>query len=201
VKLVKCIGISGTPGTGKSSVARELSLRLQIPLIELSTYVMENNLYVYYDELRNSYIIDEDKVRERLVEIYKKEGALIIVGHYLEILPRELFELVFILRRDPYELINILKLRGWSDHKVAENIEAELLSICTLNAIEELGEDIIVEVDTTSKEVSAVVDEVIDIIFGVKSVYHGLRIDWLSSISEKKLSNILTYIERYRVYQ
>lgn len=198
---MKCIGISGTPGTGKSSVARELSLRLQVPLIELSNYVIENNLYVYYDELRNSYVVDEDKVRERLIELYKKEGALIIVGHYLEILPRELFELVLILRRDPYDLINILKLRSWPDHKVAENIEAELLSICTLNAIEELGEDIVVEVDTTSKDVSAVVDEVIDIIFGAKPVYHGLRIDWLSIIPEKKLSNILSYIERYRVYQ
>lgn len=196
---MRCIGISGTPGTGKSSVAKELSLRLQIPVIELSSFVIENNLYVYYDEVRRSYVIDEDKVREKIVKLYEKEGTLIIVGHYLEILPRELFELVFVLRRDPYELINILKLRGWPDHKVAENIEAELLSVCTLNALEELGEDIVVEVDTTSKEVSVLVDEIMDILFGVKPVYYGLRIDWLSIIPENRLSAILSYIEKYRI--
>ncbi|MEM3980503.1 MAG: adenylate kinase family protein [Ignisphaera sp.] len=196
---MRCIGISGTPGTGKSSVAKELSLRLQAPVVELSNYVMENNLYVYYDEIRKSYVIDEDKVKERIVRLHEKEGTLIIVGHYLEILPREIFELVFVLRRNPHELINILKFRGWPDHKVAENVEAELLSVCTLNVLEELGEDIVVEVDTTSKEVSAVVDEIIDILFGAKPIYYGLRIDWLSMIPEDKLSAILSYIEKYRV--
>lgn len=197
---MKCIGISGTPGTGKSSIARELSLELQIPFIELNSYVMENKLYLYYDEMRDSYVIDEDRIRNNIARLYEKSGTLIIVGHYIEVLPREIFELVIVLRRDPYELINVLKQRGWPDHKVAENIEAELLSICTINAIEELGEDIVVEVNATSREIREVVAEIVDILYGSKSIYHGLRIDWLTLLSEEKLNAVLNYIEMYRRY-
>jgi len=197
---LKCIGISGTPGTGKSSVARELSKELQIPVIELSEFVVNNNLYLYYDAIRNSYVVDEEKLRNSIAKLYRERGAFIIVGHYVEILERDLYELVIVLRRNPIELLNILKTRRWPDSKVAENVEAELLSVCTFNAIEELGEDLVVEVDVTSKNVSEVVNEIMDILLGLKSVYLGHRIDWLSLVPEKDLEAILSYIEKYRLY-
>jgi adenylate kinase len=197
---LKCIGISGTPGTGKSSVARELSKELQIPVIELSEFVVNNNLYLYYDAIRNSYVVDEEKVRNSMAKLYRERGAFIIVGHYVEILERDLYELVIVLRRNPIELLNILKTRRWPDSKVAENVEAELLSVCTFNAIEELGEDLVVEVDVTSKNVSEVVNEIMDILLGLKSVYLGHRIDWPSLVPEKDLEAILSYIEKYRLY-
>jgi adenylate kinase len=197
---LKCIGISGTPGTGKSSVAKELSKELQIPVIELSEFVVNNNLYLYYDAIRNSYVVDEEKVRNSIAKLYRERGAFIIVGHYVEILERDLYELVIVLRRNPIELLNILKTRRWPDSKVAENVEAELLSVCTFNAIEELGEDLVVEVDVTSKNVSEVVNEIMDILLGLKSVYLGHRIDWLSLVPEKDLEAILSYIEKYRLY-
>jgi adenylate kinase len=197
---LKCIGISGTPGTGKSSVARELSKELQIPVIELSEFVVNNNLYLYYDAIRNSYVVDEEKLRNSMAKLYRERGAFIIVGHYVEILERDLYELVIVLRRNPIELLNILKTRRWPDSKVAENVEAELLSVCTFNAIEELGEDLVVEVDVTSKNVSEVVNEIMDILLGLKSVYLGHRIDWLSLVPEKDLEAILSYIEKYRLY-
>lgn len=197
---MKCIGISGTPGTGKSSVARELSKELQIPVIELSEFVVNNNLYLYYDAIRNSYVVDEEKLRNSMAKLYRERGAFIIVGHYVEILERDLYELVIVLRRNPIELLNILKTRRWPDSKVAENVEAELLSVCTFNAIEELSEDLVVEVDVTSKNVSEVVNEIMDILLGLKSVYLGHRIDWLSLVPEKDLEAILSYIEKYRLY-
>jgi adenylate kinase len=197
---LKCIGISGTPGTGKSSVARELSKELQIPVIELSEFVVNNNLYLYYDAIRNSYVVDEEKLRNSMAKLYRERGAFIIVGHYVEILERDLYELVIVLRRNPIELLNILKTRRWPDSKVAENVEAELLSVCTFNAIEELSEDLVVEVDVTSKNVSEVVNEIMDILLGLKSVYLGHRIDWLSLVPEKDLEAILSYIEKYRLY-
>lgn len=192
---MKCIGISGTPGTGKTSVAKELSYKLQIPYLDLNSYVLENKLYIYYDRLRDSYVIDEDKIRDRISDIYREQGPLIIASHYIEVLPKDLFELVIILRRDPNELINVLKQRGWPDYKIAENVEAELLSICTLNAVEELGEEIVVEIDATSKAVADVANEIIDVLYGLKPVYHGFRIDWISTLTEEKLDEILKYIE------
>uniref|UniRef100_A0A7C2VI88 Putative adenylate kinase n=1 Tax=Ignisphaera aggregans TaxID=334771 RepID=A0A7C2VI88_9CREN len=166
---MKCVGISGTPGTGKTSVGKHLSAKMGIPMIELGNYVIENKLYLYFDELRNSYVIDEDKVRNSVRRLFEDIGPLIVISHYVEVLPRDILELVVVLRRDPYELISVLNARGWRTHKVAENVEAELLSVCTLNAVEELGEDMVVEVDTTSRSVSDVAEEILEIVYGEKT--------------------------------
>jgi len=198
---VKCVGISGTPGTGKTSVGKHLSAKMGIPMIELGNYVIENKLYLYFDELRNSYVIDEDKVRNSVRRLFEDIGPLIVISHYVEVLPRDILELVVVLRRDPYELISVLNARGWRTHKVAENVEAELLSVCTLNAVEELGEDMVVEVDTTSRSVSDVAEEILEIVYGEKPVYLGHRIDWLSILPEDKLGLVLEYIEKFRVLQ
>lgn len=195
---MRCIGISGTPGTGKTIIAKELSSILHIPFIDLSNFVLENRLYLYYDEVRESYVVDEDRVRDKITAMYRNSGAMIIASHYIEILPKELFELIIVLRRNPFELINILKQRGWPDSKIAENIEAELLSMCTLNVLEEFGEEIVVEIDITNKSINEIVDEIANILYGTKSLTHGLRIDWASLLDEEKLNMLLEYIERNR---
>lgn len=195
---VKSIGISGVPGTGKTSVAKKLSEYLNIPTVDLSEYAIRNRLIVAYDPTTQSYIVDEEKLRGSVLSLYQSEGSLIIDSHYVEILPREIFEVVIILRRDPEELLNTLLLRGWSPGKVAENVEAELLSICTVNAIDELGEDMVIEVNTSNQAIDIVVREVIDILFGDKPTYYGHTIDWLSMLPSDKIDRILKFIEMNR---
>jgi len=197
VKL-KCIGISGTPGTGKTSIARTLSQVLNIPYLDLSSYVVNNKLYTYYDEERNSYVIDEDKVRASVINMYREKGPMIISSHYIEIIPRDIFEIVFILRRNPLELIDVLTSRGWPSHKIAENVEAELLSICTLNVIDEFGDDIVVEIDVSSKSLDDVVQEIVDILHKSKTSSRGISIDWTTTLSEKDLEKVLKFIEKYK---
>ncbi|MEM1541379.1 MAG: adenylate kinase family protein [Ignisphaera sp.] len=195
---MKCIGISGTPGTGKTSVARTLSQILNIPHIDLSSYVVNNNLYTHYDEERSSYVIDEDKVRVGIINLYREKGPMIISGHYIEIIPRDIFEIVFILRRNPLELIGILIDRGWTYQKIAENVEAELLSICTLNAIDEFGEDIVVEIDVSSKSLDEVVQEIVNIVHRSKTSSRGISIDWTAMLSEEDLEKVLKFIEKHK---
>lgn len=197
VKL-KCVGISGTPGTGKTSIARTLSQVLNIPYLDLSSYVVNNKLYTYYDEERNSYVIDEDKVRASVINMYREKGPMIISSHYIEIIPRDIFEIVFILRRNPLELIDVLTSRGWPPHKIAENVEAELLSICTLNVIDEFGDDIVVEIDVSSKSLDDVVQEIVDILHKSKTSSRGISIDWTTTLSEKDLEKVLKFIEKYK---
>ena len=194
---MKSIGVSGVPGTGKSALAQKLSKELGMRVIELSSFAIENNYIIAYDHERKSYIIDEDKLRDAVYRIAKEE-PIIIVSHYIEIVPRDALEIVVVLRRNPIELLNILKGRGWDDRKIAENIEAELLGVCTVNAIEELGEDIVVEVDATSKTVDELSKEVINIIFGEEPIYTGYSIDWLERMDEKSLEYIINYINKHR---
>lgn len=197
---MKAIGISGVPGTGKTTIARRLSEYLNMPTIDLSDYAIKNMLVIAYDSSTQSYVIDEEKLQRSVVALYQNMGPLIIDSHYVEILPREMFEVVFILRRDPSELLDLLLSRGWSSKKVAENVEAELLSVCTINAIEELGEDAVIEIDASNRSLDDVAREAIDILFGDKPAYYGHRIDWLSILSDDKIEKVFKFIEKNRIW-
>jgi adenylate kinase len=193
---VRSIGLSGVPGTGKSALAARLSELLGFTVVELSEFAVRNNYVIAYDSSRKSFIIDEDRLSKAVKELAKSQGPLIIVGHYVEIVPGDVLELVIVLRRNPIELLHILEQRGWDNRKIAENIEAELLGVCTINAIEELGEDMVIEVDATAKKLEGLATDVLDIIFGEKPIYYGSSIDWLEKLDKEQLSHILSYIEK-----
>jgi adenylate kinase len=195
---MKSIGISGVPGTGKSSLAKKLSEELGLEVIELSDFAIRNNLIISYDRDRDSYVIDEERLVKAVEEYIRSRGPAIIVSHYIEIIPRDLLEAVFVLRRNPVELIKLLEARGWSKKKVAENVEAELLGVCTANAIEELGEDMVIEIDSTSKSVEELASEVFSILFGEKPTYYGASIDWLERLDDESLAYVINYIELYK---
>ena len=54
--------ITGTPGTGKSTVARILSKKLGLPIYNISEVVREEELYSEFDERRDAFIVDIEKL-------------------------------------------------------------------------------------------------------------------------------------------
>lgn len=177
------IVITGTPGTGKTSVARKLARAINGIHIDVSRFVIDNKLYEDYDDKRMSYIIDEKRVVNRLTEIMASSDKPVIIDiHYPEILPPEMVDYVFVLRTHPEELYRRLKTRNWPPHKVKENVMAEILGVVAQNIIEHYNRDKIYEIDTTNKTVDEVVEEIIDIIKESKSIGQREHIDWLEKI-------------------
>jgi len=176
--MPKIIVISGTPGTGKTLVAKKLAEKLKACYINLSDMVINEKLYVEYDEVRKSYVIDEEKVKTRLREIAKSCDILIVDGHYGELAPRELVDKIIVLRTDPLELEKRLRKKGWSWEKIKENVAAEIIGVCTVNALEEHGEDKVYEIDTTNRSPEEIIEEIINEVLLGKAV-PGPRIDWL----------------------
>ncbi|MEM2006774.1 MAG: adenylate kinase family protein [Sulfolobales archaeon] len=174
----KAIAISGTPGTGKSVVGTLVSRSLDIGLVELSDFVLENKLVVSYDDERLSFVIDEHKLREHLRRLIAERGRVLVIGHYSEIIDDDVLDKIIILRINPVELAERLSKRGWPPKKVLENVEAELLGVCTSNALLEHPPNKVCEVDVTGKSVEDVSKEVIEIVTGRRSC--RVFIDWLS---------------------
>lgn len=171
--------VSGTPGTGKSRIALELVKKLNGLYLNLSEVALRNNFILEKDLKRDSYVIDEDRLKAYLIEVLKSSsGYVVIDSHYGEIVPDEYVERIFVLRLNPRELYLRLKQRGWDELKVKENVEAELLGVCTYNALEEHPQSKVCEVDVTGKGVDEVVHELIDVLEGRRPCYVG--IDWLS---------------------
>lgn len=144
------IGITGTPGTGKSAVAEELRRR-GWPVLDLKTtvapYVVEHDLVRDADE------IDVDAWADAFPETDGYlEGSL---AHYLAC------DKIVILRCRPDVLKDRLAVRGYTERKVAENCLAEALDVILSETADMFASEQVYEIDTTNKDVVSVADLVV----------------------------------------
>ncbi len=175
--------VTGTPGTGKTSVAAGLASRLDSIHIDVSRYVIQRKIYRDYDERRRSYVINEEELTRRLIGLIKESRRPVIIDiHYPEILPPGLVDYVFVLRTNPLTLEERLRRRGWPVSKVNENVMAEILGVVTATVLEVYGEGKVFEIDTTNKSVNEVVEEIIAVIRGAGKRDEKRRIDWLDEL-------------------
>ncbi|MEM4557448.1 MAG: adenylate kinase family protein [Desulfurococcaceae archaeon] len=190
----RAVVIAGTPGTGKKTVGAVLSSKCGLPVVNLSTASLEEGLVAYYDEERETYVIDEEKVAKYVFELVQRSSkTVVILTHYPEIIPRELVAAVFILRTHPLELERRLKSRGWSSRKVNENVMAEILGIVAYNALQAFGTEIVYELDTTNSTPDQIADVICKVIEGKHVMKPGVEIDWLSQLPLEELSRFEDY--------
>jgi adenylate kinase len=147
------IVVTGTPGTGKSTVAKTLASRYGLRYVNVSEFAISHKLYTEYDEETRSYVIDEEKLSEELEKFIGKEGA--VVETIYPSLVRSA-DRVLVLRRNPKDLWEELERRGWPIRKVAENVEAELLGVVSQEAKENFSD--VCEIDVTDKSVDQVIE-------------------------------------------
>lgn len=177
----RVLALSGTPGTGKSEIGRRVSEVLGLELVDLGRLVIEAGLYTGYDEESASYVVDEGRLREQVRRLAAERGRLLVVGHYSEVVDDELLERMVVLRLNPVELYERLARRGWPPAKVVENVEAELLGVCTSNALSEHPPEKVCEVDVSGKSVEEASREVAEVLAGSRPC--RVYVDWLSDES------------------
>ncbi len=142
--------ICGTPGTGKTILAKGLA-RYGFKVIHLSELVIREKLYLKYDEKRNSYIIDPEKLLKKLVDLQRTSDKPIIVeGVGAEIIPKEFVDVCIVLICEPKELQRRLEAKGYPPEKIEENLEAERLNIIWGEALDNYGQEKVVVFDTTN---------------------------------------------------
>ncbi len=165
---------------GKSSVARILSKRLKGTHIDLTELALKENLTLGFDEERGVQVADLERIRERLKELYdSSEGPMIVEGHFAhDVVPAEMASRVFVLRRAPWRLKPEFERRGYAKAKIRENIEAELLDLSLVEALEAYEEGIVCEIDTTDLALEEVAEEIISVMEGRIPCRRGF-IDWL----------------------
>ncbi|MBS7604855.1 MAG: adenylate kinase family protein [Candidatus Bathyarchaeia archaeon] len=189
----RVIVITGTPGVGKSSISKILSSKTNSILISLSELVKKENLYVEVDEERDTLVVDLDRVSRRIQEIISSSDRdVIIEGHFApDVVPSESVTMVFVLRRSPEELKCILEDRHYSEKKISENLAAEILDVCLYDAIDKFGIEKIHEVDATSRDAKDIVQEILEVLGGLRERKVGI-VDWLGKLEmENKLEEYL----------
>ena len=178
----RVIVIAGVPGVGKSTVAGAVAERPGCPVIGVSELAVKEGTLLGRDVERETDIVDLPRLKEILAEVVSAtEGPLIVEGHFAyDVVPIDLVSHALVLRRAPWVLKEELRERGYSDEKIRENVEAELLDVPLVEAIEALGPDLVCEADTTGRTPEETVDEILGILEGSIPCRRRL-VDWLGS--------------------
>jgi adenylate kinase len=143
--------ISGTPGTGKTTIAQVLKEEYSAFHLNLTDVAIENGFILEEDRDRQTKVVDEDKLVLFIEDFLKTHlSNVIIEGHYADIVPDELTTVFIILRTDPHVLEQRLQEKQFPISKIRENIQSEVLGTCTSFALETHDRAKIYEVDTST---------------------------------------------------
>jgi len=146
------VAITGTPGTGKTSVAAFLAEKGY----EVRSFDgLAEDFVVGYDEVRECKIVDTEEMDKTFRNI-REEGIMFVEGHLSHMLS---VDSVIVLRCDPSELEKRLKAKGWGKDKVKENLEAEAMDIILSQSCD-VHEGHVAEIDTTGRKAKEVAEEI-----------------------------------------
>jgi adenylate kinase len=184
--MKRVILITGTPSVGKTTTAKLLATKLNAEYINLTDFAKTYNLTLGEDKERNTIIINEKAMQQKLSEVIDaSDNANIIVdGHFASaVTPTEHTALVFVLRRNPKELKQFMEKRGYSASKMWENLQAEILDVCLVEAVE-VHAGRVCELDITGKPTETVVDEILNVLEKRTTCIVG-TVDWLGKLESE----------------
>lgn len=135
--LPKRIIVTGTPGTGKTTIAKSLAGSVKGKYIDVNKVIEEYGLEECFDKKRDAKVVDISKLVSVLQKIIKSSlDILIIDSHLSHHLPRDKVDICIVARCSLKELKKRLEARGYSKSKVRENLDSEIFEICLQESIE-----------------------------------------------------------------
>jgi adenylate kinase len=188
--MKRVILITGTPCIGKTTTAKQIAAKLCAQYINLTDFAKTYGLTLGEDADRKTTIIDEEKMCTKLTQtIETSENSNIIVdGHYAAaVIPTNLVSNVFVLRRNPKELKKFMLKCDFNDAKLNENLSAEILDSCLIEAMQ-TQQGKVCELDVTEKTVDENVAEILNILNGNKKCFVGV-VDWLGMLEHEGLTD------------
>ncbi|MCK5282635.1 MAG: AAA family ATPase [Nanoarchaeota archaeon] len=168
------ICVTGTAGTGKTTLARILKKELNYEYVDVKKIIKEKNLYDSYDKKRKCYVVDTKRLNKFLIEKIKNNSNDLIfdslLSHYL---PKKYVDLCIVTKCGLKELKKRLEKRKYSKEKVRENLDAEIFDT-SLNEAKEKGHYTFV-INTTESIKKEVISKLIGEINAVKSTSRRIK--------------------------
>jgi adenylate kinase len=172
------VALTGTPGTGKTAVARALDRR-GLCVLSVNEEAARAGLLTARDSRRGSFEVDV-RALDRAVALrlrhLKGAGPVILEGHLAHLLS---VERAVVLRCPPDVLARRLRRRGWSERKVRENACAEAVGVIVTEAVLRLGRARVYEFATHRSNAARRGGEVARIARRGGKAHRAGRIDYL----------------------
>jgi len=161
------ITITGTPGTGKTHIAKKLK---NFKYFDLNGFIKKNKLFYKYDKKDMTYDVDVKKIRslnkrfskyldkeknallkrhydksidlKTLQDLLKHSSGIIIDSHLSHYLKSDLCILV---KSDIKNIKKRLEKRLCAEKKIQDNIQSEIFDICLEEAVREKNNIVILK--------------------------------------------------------
>lgn len=139
--------ITGVPGTGKTTLAKALSKKLCVPVVDVNAVLTKEKCWIGRDKF-GAKVARLGKLRSSLIKLLAGCGDCVVEGHLAcEFgLP---VDCVIVLRTRPDVLRARLKKRNYSKEKAEQNVLCELLDYCTLKSEQHYRGVCISEIDSS----------------------------------------------------
>ena len=168
--------ITGTPGVGKHTIANEIAKKMKLEIIDINKIAKESELF---EENQDTNDVDVKKLKEILKE--KGFEEKVVIGHLTPyVLEKNQIKVIIILRRNPYDLLEVYKNREYTDEKSRENAGSEILGIIAHDTINKFQEKSF-QINTSEKSIEETVKKTIEVIASNKG---NEEVDWLDLITK-----------------
>lgn len=159
------IALTGTPGTGKTTVANALDIPYEV--VHLSAVIERHDSIEDHDPVRDTAIVDMDALAAAVDDL----DDVVFESHLAH---RLAVDRVIVLRCDPTELTTRLRQKGVNERSINENAQSEALDVILSEAVATHGRDVVYEIDTTDRSIDSVVRAVTDAITGKREPQVGI---------------------------
>lgn len=122
------IVVTGSPGAGKTSLAKALGRKLKCRVLNEKDFALEKGIGKW-DKKAEELVIPLHEFAVALNELLEKEKNIIVEGHLLcELKLRA--DLAILVKVEPEELEQRLRKRGYGEEKVQDNVFCEANDYC-----------------------------------------------------------------------
>ena len=169
--------LTGSPGVGKHTVSEELAKVLDYEIVDVNKEAIKAGMPKRDDSID----VDVEQMKGLLKGMLTEKS--LIVGHLaVYIISKTQVSKAIVLRKNPYELIQIYEKRNYTDEKKNDNLGSEVLGTITYDSIKKFGNDKTFQVNTTSLTTEQTVKKIVGIVCDNSD---GDTVDWLTEISKK----------------
>lgn len=143
--MKKIIIITGTPGTGKSTVAKALAKKYSWDRLDLHHYYPLFS--IGYNHQKKCYDINLRKFEAWLhTEVPQHKKQVVLDSHIAHLLPRKMVNGCIVMTCSNLKKLQArLQRRKYSAAKIKENLEAEIFQVCLTEARERKHKILVVD--------------------------------------------------------